>query len=219
MGPASPMPVGNRPRTRLAGARSDRSGRWPSLVWTTSIPAARQARSARPVGAMADRSRPTSLPNAAPKPPGSRKSLHVDDHERCGGCVEGKVVRLGGNALHACFPGNKPTERAAFVVHYGRCRIRNQTSPRIGNASSKNRANACRIAQFGAPCPGAARSATESEAQDARERSHCNETLNSVTPCPERVAAPRAGPFMPMRSSQLRASGDCDRQNMTTFHG
>src|SRR5271157_5164239 len=38
------------------------------------IPAARQACSTRAVGAMAERSRATSLPRAAPKPPGSRKS-------------------------------------------------------------------------------------------------------------------------------------------------
>jgi hypothetical protein len=53
MGSGSPMPAVKRPRTRLAGAGSDRSGRWPSRARTASIPAARQARSTWPLGAIA----------------------------------------------------------------------------------------------------------------------------------------------------------------------
>ena len=62
------------PRASLAGGQSSMSGRWPSRVWMTVIPASRAAESTRWSGSTALHSSETSLPSAAPKPPGSRKS-------------------------------------------------------------------------------------------------------------------------------------------------
>ena len=70
--PGSPMVVAPRLRIFLGGGRSLRSGRWPSRVNTTVSPAARQAASKAWLGAMVRRSCVTSLPSAAPNPPGSK---------------------------------------------------------------------------------------------------------------------------------------------------
>src|SRR6185437_8892162 len=62
------------PRWSLAGGQSARSGRWPSRVWMTVIPAVRLAASTCCSGGITVRSRLTSLPSVSPKPPGSTKS-------------------------------------------------------------------------------------------------------------------------------------------------
>ena len=74
IGPASPMRFDGAPRSTLAGGASERSGRWPSRVWITSMPVARAASSTALQGPTAACSRETSLPSVSPKPPGSRKS-------------------------------------------------------------------------------------------------------------------------------------------------
>ena len=72
--PRSPMRRPGLPRRRFAGGQSERSGWCASRVWTIGSPAAEQRdqRGARS-GTIAA-SRDTSLPSAAPKPPGSMKS-------------------------------------------------------------------------------------------------------------------------------------------------
>ena len=62
------------PRSIFAGGASDRSGKWPSRVWTTSIPMSRAAASTDAIGWTARASCETSLPSVSPKPPGSMKS-------------------------------------------------------------------------------------------------------------------------------------------------
>ena len=74
IGPGSPMRRLGAPRAIFAGGASDRSGRWPSRVWMTSMPASRAAASIARQGATALCRRDTSLPSVSPKPPGSRKS-------------------------------------------------------------------------------------------------------------------------------------------------
>src|SRR5262245_25853170 len=74
IGPLSPMRKVGRPRSRLAGGQSPRSGRWPSRVCTTRMPCPRaHASRSFTVGTIAAR-RLTSLPSASPKPPRSMKS-------------------------------------------------------------------------------------------------------------------------------------------------
>ena len=72
--PGSPIRLDGAPRLSFAGGQSDRSGRWPSLVWMTVMPAARAAASRSTSGGTTFWSWPTSLPRVSPKPPGSRKS-------------------------------------------------------------------------------------------------------------------------------------------------
>ena len=74
IGPGSPIRFDGAPRASLAGGASARSGRCPSRVWMTSMPAARAAASAAAQGPTAACSSETSLPSVSPKPPGSRKS-------------------------------------------------------------------------------------------------------------------------------------------------
>ena len=74
IGPGSPMRRLGAPRSTLAGGASDRSGRWPSRVWTTSMPLSRAASSTAAIGFTARASCETSLPSVSPKPPGSMKS-------------------------------------------------------------------------------------------------------------------------------------------------
>ena len=75
IGPGSPMRMEGAPRATLAGGASERSGRWPSRVWMTSMPAASRRRQQRACTARsAACSSETSLPSVSPKPPGSRKS-------------------------------------------------------------------------------------------------------------------------------------------------
>ncbi|MGY3364507.1 hypothetical protein ACVWZL_001632 [Bradyrhizobium sp. GM2.4] len=62
------------PRSTFAGGASERSGRWPSRVWITSMPVSRAAFSTAPIGFTARASWLTSLPSVSPKPPGSMKS-------------------------------------------------------------------------------------------------------------------------------------------------
>jgi hypothetical protein len=51
------------------------------------------------------RNRDTSLPSSAPKPPGSRKSLHVDDQQSGVRRIEFKRIRLGLDGDHAVLSG------------------------------------------------------------------------------------------------------------------
>ena len=74
MGPSSPMWIVGLPRSYLAGARSDRSGRWPSRVWMMNRPAARAASSTSLACGTALSSSEVSLPSDSPKPPGYTKS-------------------------------------------------------------------------------------------------------------------------------------------------
>ncbi|MGY4235200.1 hypothetical protein ACVIIW_004147 [Bradyrhizobium sp. USDA 4449] len=62
------------PRSTFAGGASERSGKWPSRVWITSMPVSRAAFSTAPIGFTARASWLTSLPSVSPKPPGSMKS-------------------------------------------------------------------------------------------------------------------------------------------------
>ena len=87
-----------RGRAWTAGSRL-RSARWPSRVWTTSMPAARAAASTARVGSTTRSSRPTSLPSSSPKPPGSRKSrCRSMMSSAVRGRREGERVRLGRDA-------------------------------------------------------------------------------------------------------------------------
>src|SRR5262245_10318557 len=74
MGPGAPMLSAGSPRSTFSGWASVRSARCPSRVWMTGRPARRAASSTRAHGSTAALRRETSLPSAAPKPPGSRKS-------------------------------------------------------------------------------------------------------------------------------------------------
>src|SRR5580704_2174898 len=74
IGPRAPMRFLGSPRSTLCGGASDKSGRCPSRVWMTRRPSCRAAASTSRHGATAACSRVTSLPSAAPNPPGSRKS-------------------------------------------------------------------------------------------------------------------------------------------------
>ncbi len=74
IGPGSPMRKLGAPRSIFAGGASDRSGKCPSRVWTTSIPLSRAAPSTAAIGFTARASCETSLPSVSPKPPGSMKS-------------------------------------------------------------------------------------------------------------------------------------------------
>src|SRR5438128_3495295 len=74
IGPTSPIVIFPWPRTFFDGGRSDRSARWPSRVWMTNTPAARQASRTRFAGGRASSSGDVSLPSASPKPPGYTKS-------------------------------------------------------------------------------------------------------------------------------------------------
>src|SRR6266540_1076952 len=74
IGPGSPIRIDGAPRSTLAGGASAMSGRWPSRVWTTSMPRARAPASSALLGAIAGARRETSLPRVSPNPPGSRKS-------------------------------------------------------------------------------------------------------------------------------------------------
>src|ERR1700723_2918384 len=74
IGPGSPMRRLGSPRSIFAGGASDKSGKWPSRVCTTSISLARAAASTAAIGFTARASCETSLPSVSPKPPGSMKS-------------------------------------------------------------------------------------------------------------------------------------------------
>ncbi len=74
IGPGAPMRSAGSPRSTFIGGASVRSGRCPSRVWMTSTPARRAAASTSAHGPTAALRRDTSLPSAAPKPPGSKKS-------------------------------------------------------------------------------------------------------------------------------------------------
>src|SRR5262245_49371478 len=74
IGPGAPMRIAGSPRSTFSGGASVRSGRCPSRVWMTRMPDRRAAASTSPHGPTAAFSSETSLPSAAPNPPGSRKS-------------------------------------------------------------------------------------------------------------------------------------------------
>src|SRR5262245_56172338 len=74
IGPGAPMRMAGSPRATFSGGASVRSGRCPSRVWMTNMPQRRAAASTAAQGPTAALSRETSLPSAAPNPPGSRKS-------------------------------------------------------------------------------------------------------------------------------------------------
>lgn len=109
-GPSVPMKV-TPLRVSLAGGQSLRSGRWPSRVWITVMPAARHASRTRRVGSMVVRRSETSLPKSFPKPPRFEKvTLQVDDHE-CG-ClrIEADGLRAGGDGVGQDGPFEEVTE-------------------------------------------------------------------------------------------------------------
>src|SRR6478735_1336345 len=91
--PSSPIRWDGLPRCSFAGGQSERSARWPSLVWMTSMPEALAAASTSASGGTTFCSRETSLPRVSPKPPGSRKS-------RC--------MSITTRAVAATFNGNGP---------------------------------------------------------------------------------------------------------------
>jgi len=77
------------PRVSFAGGQSDRSGRWPSRVWTMNIFFSRAFANTLSRGGTAASSSEVSLPSISPKPPGKDEvALHVDDNERSGLGIE-----------------------------------------------------------------------------------------------------------------------------------
>ncbi len=101
IGPRSPIPVGSLPRASLAGGQSDRSGRWPSRVWTTSRPAPRAASRTRRVGSMARRKqRDVVAERFAEAARIDEVALHVDDDQRGGAGLESKGVRFRNHGGH-----------------------------------------------------------------------------------------------------------------------
>src|SRR4029077_1803498 len=74
IGAGDAMRMAGSPRSTFIGGASVRSGRWPSRVWMMRMPARRAAARTSAQGPTAVLRREISLPSAAPKPPGSRKS-------------------------------------------------------------------------------------------------------------------------------------------------
>ena len=84
------------PRVSLAGGQSDRSGRWPSRVWMTSMPllAGRVQHPLR--GLDGGEQQRGVVAELLAEPAGQDEvALHVDDDERRGGRVELDRERLG----------------------------------------------------------------------------------------------------------------------------
>ena len=106
IGPGSPIRNDGAPRSTLAGGASDRSGKCPSRVWTTSMPVSRAADSTDAIGFTARASCDTSLPSVSPKPPGSMKS-------RCMSMIRSAVAAQSsaiGSGSAATLPMDGPFE-------------------------------------------------------------------------------------------------------------
>src|SRR5262245_31659255 len=102
IGPGAPMRIAGSPRSTFSGGASVRSGRCPSRVWMMSMPERRAAASTSAHGPTAALSSETSLPSAAPNPPGSRKSRcmsmmtsAVRPVSRSSGAGSAAMVRIG----------------------------------------------------------------------------------------------------------------------------
>ena len=83
IGPGSPMRKLGAPRSILAGGASDRSGRWPSRVWMTSMPVC--ARRLQHAAQRLDRARKLRdvVAERFAEAAGLQKvALHVDDQQR-----------------------------------------------------------------------------------------------------------------------------------------
>ena len=87
IGPGAPMRSEGSPRSTLCFGASERSGRWPSRVWITSIPAARAAASIlRSGGDRGLQPRHVVAERLAEAARLEKIPLHVDDDE--GGAIE-----------------------------------------------------------------------------------------------------------------------------------
>ena len=97
-GPWSPIPSSSLPRASLAGGQSERSGRWPSRVWTISMPGgAGRLEHGRERARWPARSRLTSLPSSLAEAARLEEvALHVDQHQRGGA---GVIVNGYGSAV------------------------------------------------------------------------------------------------------------------------
>lgn len=103
IGPLVPMNVWP-PRVSLAGGQSDRSGRWPSRVWMTSIPISRALSSALGRLNRAEQQGSVVAEGLAKATGQHEVALHVDDQQRGGGRVEVEVERFGVDFRHVIIP-------------------------------------------------------------------------------------------------------------------
>ena len=126
IGPGAPMRRLGAPRSTFAGGASLKSGRWPSRVWITSIPAARAPASSSAHGPIAARSSETSLPSVSPKPPGSMKSRCMSMTTSALRC--GSIVRGAGTASIVM--------RAIAVPSFG-CERSSRAAPRQNGARQR----------------------------------------------------------------------------------
>ena len=92
IGPGAPMRTDGWPRSILAFGASERSGRWPSRVWITSMPAARAASSTALQGATAALEQRHIVAERFPEAARLEEvALHVDDDE----CGASEIERYG----------------------------------------------------------------------------------------------------------------------------